>query len=424
MTHVGNYWNRGGAATAMVRVHEAIGVASKENEVCSRIQVALSEEQFPDQSGQRTSSWSRLHGPNPLESRMRKSLGRRISRAIGSVVSLPPSFPTGLGKILNRDNSDVINLHWLGGGTLSLSEIGRLCKPVVWRLPDLWPAGSVEHYPSPEMIASHYRWNGSELPFDVSLVLRWFWRQKLKHLSFPYVAVCPSEWTREFATQSPLFRQVNCEVIPNPLDTDFWSPSPSGNSESVVGGRVKKSLKLLFGAVGGTRDPRKGWDFFRDALGEVSANHPEISLEVEVFGQNGSNERIHGFPVKFLGMLDEAGLREAYRRADVFVATPKQESFGQTVTEAQSCGTPVLGSEVGGLKDSVAHGVSGYLVGFGNVHELAGQISEFGLSPLKARNLGLSARRRALNLWSYEVVGRKYIDLYKRVARNRGLYNR
>lgn len=403
----------------MVRVHEAIQTASSGDGVSSRIQVALSERQYLEPMDSPTVVTTQKSIRRRLDARVRKTMSRRISIATGSVVSIPPSFPTGLGAVLNKQPSDIVNLHWLGGGTLSLPELRQIQKPVVWRLPDLWPAGSVEHYPSLELVESGYRHNGSGLPADVFLALKWFWKQKARHLDFPFVAVCPSEWTRDFAERSPLFRNVDCEVIPNPLDTDFWTPDPHDDLLFPQSRGESSGLRLLFGAAGGTQDPRKGWALLRAALERLAAESPGVSISIEVFGERRREDNVHGFPVKFLGPLDSVGLRHAYRRADVFVATPSQESFGQTVTEAQSCGTAVLGTKVGGLRDTVECGVSGYLVDPGDVRQLTARLLHFARSPHEARVLGIYARQRAVRLWSYAVVGREYIELYQKTVQAR-----
>ena len=66
--------------------------------------------------------------------------------------------------------------------------------------------------------------------------------------------------------------------------------------------------------------------------------------------------------VTFVGRRDRTELVDYYNAADVFVSTPWYEPFGITPLEAMACGTPVIGSNVGGIKFSVADGETGYLV--------------------------------------------------------------
>ncbi|MFO1268298.1 MAG: glycosyltransferase [Rubrivivax sp.] len=66
--------------------------------------------------------------------------------------------------------------------------------------------------------------------------------------------------------------------------------------------------------------------------------------------------------VTFTGQREHRALSNWYRAADVFVSTPWYEPFGITPLEAMACGRPVIGSDVGGIRSSVLHGESGFLV--------------------------------------------------------------
>jgi glycosyltransferase involved in cell wall biosynthesis len=66
--------------------------------------------------------------------------------------------------------------------------------------------------------------------------------------------------------------------------------------------------------------------------------------------------------VRFEGLVCREGLRDYYGAADVFATTPWYEPFGITPLESMACGTPVLGSRVGGIPYTVRDGVTGWLV--------------------------------------------------------------
>jgi hypothetical protein len=51
--------------------------------------------------------------------------------------------------MLTERRADLVHLHWLGDGTLSIEEIGRLLMPLVWTLHDQWAFCGAEHYTSP-----------------------------------------------------------------------------------------------------------------------------------------------------------------------------------------------------------------------------------------------------------------------------------
>jgi glycosyltransferase involved in cell wall biosynthesis len=82
--------------------------------------------------------------------------------------------------------------------------------------------------------------------------------------------------------------------------------------------------------------------------------------------------------------------------ANIF-PSPK-EGWGITVIEAAACGTPSLASESPGLRDSVRHGETGYLVPHGDVEGLAARMVELADSPPLVARLGERARRFAEGL--------------------------
>jgi glycosyltransferase involved in cell wall biosynthesis len=82
--------------------------------------------------------------------------------------------------------------------------------------------------------------------------------------------------------------------------------------------------------------------------------------------------------------------------ANVF-PSPK-EGWGITVIEAAACGTLSLASDSPGLRDSVRHGETGYLVPHGDLQALAGRMIELADSPVLVARMGERARRFAEGL--------------------------
>jgi D-inositol-3-phosphate glycosyltransferase len=120
--------------------------------------------------------------------------------------------------------------------------------------------------------------------------------------------------------------------------------------------------------------------------------------------------------VEFLGRKSRSELKNFYSAADVFLSTPWYEPFGITPVEAMACGTPVIGSKVGGIKYTVLDGETGFLVSPSNPKQLAKRLSEMYQNPELLRQFGENAVQRANELFTWQKVTAQIADLYDEVA--------
>jgi len=168
---------------------------------------------------------------------------------------------------------------------------------------------------------------------------------------------------------------------------------------------------LLFGAMGGGRDPRKGFDLLAQALGHLRSEIPE--LELVIFGQLAPQQPPElGFPVHFAGHLhDDLSLRVLYSAADALVVPSRQDNLPNTAVEAQACGTPVVAFEIGGLPDIVEHRVSGYLAKAFDSVDLSVGIRWVLYQKASRRILNIT-RSQAISRFSNNKIARMYASKY------------
>jgi glycosyltransferase involved in cell wall biosynthesis len=102
--------------------------------------------------------------------------------------------------------------------------------------------------------------------------------------------------------------------------------------------------------------------------------------------------------VTFHGFVSEADKLGLLRSAWANVFPSPKEGWGITVVEAAACGTPSLASDSPGLRDSVRHGETGYLVPHGDVEGLASRMLELAGDPQVVSRLGAGARAFAESL--------------------------
>lgn len=225
--------------------------------------------------------------------------------------------------------------------------------------------------------------------------------------------VTPSRWLADCVRESPLMCDWPVSVIPNPIDTERWRPIDQTLARVLLGLPNNVPL-LLFGAMGGSRDPRKGFDLLQAALQHLRGQIQ--GLELVVFGQLRPKDPPDlRFPVHYTGHLhDDLSLRVLYSAADALVVPSRVDNLPNTGVEAMACGTPVVAFDVCGLPDIVVHGQTGYLARPFDSEDLALGILWVLGDAERGAALGRAARARAEREFSYERVAAMYTEVYAR----------
>lgn len=96
--------------------------------------------------------------------------------------------------------------------------------------------------------------------------------------------------------------------------------------------------------------------------------------------------------VRFLGFVSEAEKLALLRRAWVVSLASPKEGWGLTNVEAEACGTPVVASDSPGIRESVRHGETGFLVPHGDVAAMATAFRRLAASPALVAEMGAKAR--------------------------------
>nr|WP_295926714.1 glycosyltransferase family 1 protein [uncultured Dyadobacter sp.] len=120
--------------------------------------------------------------------------------------------------------------------------------------------------------------------------------------------------------------------------------------------------------------------------------------------------------VEFTGRRNRQQLKQYYQAADFFISTPWYEPFGITPLEAMACGTPVIGSAVGGIKYTVKDGETGFLVPPHDPQALARAVREGIACPDRYKALCRNALKRVNAHFTWSYVAEKADQLYHRIG--------
>lgn len=405
----------GGAFVAAHRLHRAL----LDGGLASRMRVV---EKRTDETG--------VVAPSGRVGRMlaraRYSFAVRAARRLGpgdGVYRTLAMFPTRLRRELDAAPEDVLHLHWIGGEMISIGQIARLAKPVVWTLHDEWAMRGAEHissWPDAGRWRHGYRADNRPSPVRGLDLDRWVWGRKRDAWRRPMTAVCPSRWLADRAAASVLLRDWRVEVIPNPIDTDAWRPRPRAEARARLGLPPEVPL-VVFGAIGGTSDPNKGADLLRTALDRL-AGEGHRPFRLGIFGQSGpAPGESWPAPSTHFGFLSQADrLVDVYAAADVVVVPSRSENLPNVAVEAQSCGRPVVAFATGGLPECVSDGTTGHLVPPFDTSAFAAAIARLIDEPSHGRMLGEAARRHAEQNFSARRLVPRFSDLYRELLEVRG----
>lgn len=309
---------------------------------------------------------------------------------------------------INRSDFDIVNLHWINGGLISIKEIGRITKPIVWSMLDMWPFLGAEHY-TQEIEARGLTQNFSksnrpknDLGLDICRISA---DLKKRYLSEKISYVAPSRWLANRAEQSQRLAKAHIRVIPAALNTVLYSPAiKNPNSEETRGSFVI--------GYGGALSGRKGWELFNKFLNTY--NKELFGSTIIVFGSPVSESFYSPhYEIKQAGrVMNEEMLVSLYRQMDVLLFPSTLETFGLIAQEAQSCGVPVICIKNTGTAEVIEHDETGYSIN-GGLEELITLLTRLKLDINLRIQLGVNARKRALSLWREDHVAAQYLDLYQ-----------
>ena len=326
-------------------------------------------------------------------------------------------FPIGLVNEINNSDASVIQLNWING-LISISEISEINKPLVWRLSDMWPFLGTEHYEEDNKSTgwqSGYIESNSITNF--SFIDNFIWNKKYKYLNNKNIhIVAPSKWIADCAGRSKLMKDWNISIIPTTLDINQFKPLPQDLSRQILGLPLNCKL-ILFGAIGGSKDPRKGSEFLIKTLKKYSEKSSNTA--VVIFGESKPLNPFNlGMPIYWMGHLnDDISLTLLYNAVDIMIIPSIQDNLPQTGIEAQSCGCPLLTFNSSGLSDLLEHKYTGYLSEKNNIDDMLNGINFLINNPYKIQ-FKHNARDFAISKWSPSIIIPKYLDLYKKIINN------
>ena len=306
-------------------------------------------------------------------------------------------------------NADIIHLHWINQGFLSLSDIRKLInlnKPMVWTMHDLWITNGVYHYPEGNKLRGL---NLEKIIFNK--------KQKLPLSKITFLGC--SKWITEQAKKSPLLQNAKFVSIPNTIDTSVFTPIEKAVARNYFD--IPQDKFIILFVADRVSEIRKGVVFFIEACHLLFEKYPDLASKMEIVLMGGKSDdftAVFPFPIHSLEYLTEnKKIAMAYSLANMFIIPSLGDNLPNTIMEAMSCGTPCVGFDIGGIPEMIDHKENGYVAKYKSAEDLAEGIV-WVLNNETQAMLSQKARDKVLNTYSQQQIASQHIALYNSILKD------
>ncbi len=236
---------------------------------------------------------------------------------------------------------------------------------------------------------------------------RWLVEKTLSRADIVLSTSCfMAEEVRRYTTQEVI-------ITPFGVDTRHFRPLPGSKPKGVA---VIGTVKAL--------EPQYGIETVIRAFAELCPNATGRRWRLEIVGRGSQEGYLRSLTerwgivehVEFCGFVEPRSLPAKFNQFTVAAyGSACQESFGVSLLEAQACGVPVVATDVGGFREVVKEGTTGFLVPPGDFRAMAEAIARLLKNDALRNRFSREARRFVCQEYPWERTIDKFLQIYRRL---------
>lgn len=320
---------------------------------------------------------------------------------------------------INNSDYDLIHLHWINNNTISIEDIAKITKPIVWTMHDTWVFCGAEHHPNVleddmRFIEGYVKANKPKTTIGPDVCRKTWERKKRAWKKCNFYFVSPSNYEKKAFDTSALFNNTKdtCTLIPNIVPEGIFKPFNKKTLRELYHIPVDKKV-IGFGAASEITGKKsiKGDYLLIESIKKIQ---DKSDYHLVIFGNQTpsfANEiKLLTFATGFI--TNPYILAGIYNLCDVFVCPSLVENLPNVCLESLFCGTPVAAFNTGGIPDIVEHKKTGYLAKCFDTDDLLNGIL-FCIDNNEALSKNSIAKAHAE--FDNETIVKKHIELYESV---------
>ena len=319
------------------------------------------------------------------------------------IYSILPELTDNLIEFVQNENIeyDLFHGHYVDAGIVTLTCVGQFNKPAFFTAHSLGAWKRDQMGGDPEMM---------ENKFNFKLRIA----EEIKVFNAVAGQTVTSNVQLDKLSELYNFKKQNIEIIPPGVDIKRFTPDASEKSTD--------STIFCLSRI----DTNKGHDLLLNAFSETLKLVPNARLIIGG-GSPQPSERERGViammqnliskykmadSVRLQGYISDDDVVKYYQGTSLFVLPSRFEPFGMTALEAMACGTPIVASKFGGIRNVITHGKNGFLIDPTDAREFGTALARLLNDNEFCQSMGRSARKMMISTYSWEAIAKQHLEFY------------